>query len=553
MAGTQIRGGLAAMAAISTAAAVHAGPGPTPLYVDAAAPAGGNGSSWSQAFRDLQDALALAKIDPNPAKQYDIRVAQGVYTPDRGTGNRAMTFLVASGMTLTGGYAGMNAANPDLRDPSQFVSVLSGDLNRDDAPGFGNTTDNTYSVVRIEPIRYPLTGQPEIVIDGLMITGANDSTGVYGGGGGISISSSNKTVRIANCHILNNRSRYGGGVYSSSPVRIEGCVIAGNRATTSAGGGVAASEVEIHASRIVANAASGAGGGVQANTLTATSTEFSDNASSLRGGGISCASASLDRCVIAGNSATSQGGGLWAYSNLSSMSWSLVAHNTSAIGAGIYFESGALFAANCTIVANAASSAGGALNLSGQALLENVILAGNTSPIGPAARVMSGTLTLQRSLVPGGTSGVTPAASLSYEENNLDVDPMFVDPVGSSASPNDWRDKNYRLRLSSRGIDAALTYLAMPPVGADLDGRPWPIDITDAPNTGIGPVATLDIGAYERTCTADANLSGGVTIDDLFFYFNDWFTGAPGADINDQHGVTIDDLFFFLNAWFRGC
>jgi hypothetical protein len=45
-------------------------------YVDADAPAGGNGSSWAGAFNHLQDALAVAEAGD------EIRVAQGVYTPE---------------------------------------------------------------------------------------------------------------------------------------------------------------------------------------------------------------------------------------------------------------------------------------------------------------------------------------------------------------------------------------------------------------------------------------------------------------------------------------
>ena len=54
-------------------------------------------------------------------------------------------------------------------------------------------------------------------------------------------------------------------------------------------------------------------------------------------------------------------------------------------------------------------------------------------------------------------------------------------------------------------------------------------------------------------CIADFNSSGGITIDDLFLFFNAWFTGDPSADFNSAGGVTVDDLFLFINAWFVGC
>lgn len=54
-------------------------------------------------------------------------------------------------------------------------------------------------------------------------------------------------------------------------------------------------------------------------------------------------------------------------------------------------------------------------------------------------------------------------------------------------------------------------------------------------------------------CVADFNNINGVTIDDLFLFFNAYFNGDPSANVNGVASVTIDDLFFFINAWFTGC
>lgn len=51
-------------------------------YVDADATGAKNGTSWPDAFNYLQDALAIAQSGD------EIRVAQGIYRPDRGGGNR---------------------------------------------------------------------------------------------------------------------------------------------------------------------------------------------------------------------------------------------------------------------------------------------------------------------------------------------------------------------------------------------------------------------------------------------------------------------------------
>jgi predicted outer membrane repeat protein len=92
--------------------------------------------SWGTAYRFLQDALMYA-ADPGHGVN-EIRVAQGVYTPDRddvsptGTGDRAASFSMSNGVTVAGGYAGFGAPNPDERDVEQYETVLSGDLAGDD-------------------------------------------------------------------------------------------------------------------------------------------------------------------------------------------------------------------------------------------------------------------------------------------------------------------------------------------------------------------------------------------------------------------------------------
>lgn len=69
-----------------------------------------------------------------------------------------------------------------------------------------------------------------------------------------------------------------------------------------------------------------------------------------------------------------------------------------------------------------------------------------------------------------------------------------------------------------------------------------------------GPLAfTFTVEAPPPACVADFNNSGQSTIDDLFLYFNAYFSGQPTADINGTGGVSIDDLFLFINAWFIGC
>ena len=102
------------------------------LFVDDDASPGGNGQSWNEAYRFLQDALRKADVPANGITE--IRVAQGIYFPDRdestphGTGDRMATFHLISGVTLKGGYWGLGDDDDDddggQNDVSFYQSIL---------------------------------------------------------------------------------------------------------------------------------------------------------------------------------------------------------------------------------------------------------------------------------------------------------------------------------------------------------------------------------------------------------------------------------------------
>jgi len=97
------------------------------LYVNADAVGAANGSSWDDAFADLQDALTVAQAGG------EIWVAAGVYNPDRGTGDRTISFELVCGTAIYGGFAGREECL-DERDWVANQTILSGDLNGDDGP-----------------------------------------------------------------------------------------------------------------------------------------------------------------------------------------------------------------------------------------------------------------------------------------------------------------------------------------------------------------------------------------------------------------------------------
>ncbi|GAI03901.1 unnamed protein product, partial [marine sediment metagenome] len=143
------------------------------IYVDDDADGVNDGSSWSDAFTDLQDALAVAQ------RGDEIRVAQGIYTPTQDPLNREATFDLKDGVSITGGYAGLAGMYPDFRHTKFFATILSGDIdNNDDSVDPNNKEGNSHHVVTC-------TGQGNAaVLEGVTITGGySNMTGGRGGHG----------------------------------------------------------------------------------------------------------------------------------------------------------------------------------------------------------------------------------------------------------------------------------------------------------------------------------------------------------------------------------
>jgi hypothetical protein len=107
------------------------------FYVDPGATGIGDGSSWTNAFPQLNDALGSVLACSNVTQ---IWVAAGTYYPTSGT-NRSSTFQLQSGLAIYGGFAG-GETNLSERDWAANVTILSGDIGT-----VGLDTDNSYHVV----------------------------------------------------------------------------------------------------------------------------------------------------------------------------------------------------------------------------------------------------------------------------------------------------------------------------------------------------------------------------------------------------------------------
>jgi hypothetical protein len=216
-----------------------------PIFVSHAATGASDGSSWANAFRDLQDALDDAIAGE------EIWVASGVYKPDVGT-DRLATFLLRNGVAVYGGFAGTETQRSE-RSWQAHVTILSGDINNS-----GDSNGNAYHVV---------TGNGtdnSTILDGFFIQGgyATGSNPHNLGGG---VYNSNGSPTLSNLVIAGNRASIGGGMYNSnSSPALTNISFVGNRASTFGGGlaNEAGSNPVLNNVSFSGNHAGSAGGGM---------------------------------------------------------------------------------------------------------------------------------------------------------------------------------------------------------------------------------------------------------------------------------------------------
>src|SRR4030042_2471429 len=151
------------------------------IYVDDNAAGSNDGTSWENAYIHLQDALGNASSSEKPT---EIRVAQGIYKPDQGEkyilGSREATFRLINDVSIRGGFAGNGTPDPNARDIGKYETILSGDLDGNDADVIDpcdlltevTRADNSYHIVRTDGIG------TTALLEGLTISGgtANDDT-----------------------------------------------------------------------------------------------------------------------------------------------------------------------------------------------------------------------------------------------------------------------------------------------------------------------------------------------------------------------------------------
>jgi len=476
-------------------------------YVDADAAGNNDGSSWSNAFLCLQDALAAAQDGD------EIRVANGIYRPDQqammrrdrlqivSSGDWTATFQLIDNVAIIGGYAGFGEPDPNARDIDRYRSVLSGDLNADDGPGFSNILDNSYHVVTASGAQWTA------VLDGFTITGGNaDGPFPYNHGGGIYNVEGSPT--LIDCILIGNSTiEKGGGMYNSiysNPALIN-CTFSGNLADLSGGGMYNdKSDPMLTNCTFNENMGGGSGGGGMYNDGSApllADCDFTGNSTTDSGGGMynSDSDPMLLSCLFCTNLALRSGGGMYnQYTSQPNLANCIFSGNSAGNGGAMEnLNTSIPVIINCTLSANFATQAGGGISSiqDSRPILVNCILWDNSDENGTGVYYsqIRGQAVVRYSCVQNSLSG-NPWPG----EGNINTNPYFADPENG-----DYHLKSQVGRLDPTSQVWVRDEISSPCIDA---GDPsMSIGLERFPNGG-----RINIGAYGGTM--EASLSPGQSL-----------------------------------------
>lgn len=486
---------------------------PVRYYVDAVNGSNDtNGLSWDNAFEDVQKALSCAKENDQ------IWVAQGVYTPTDPNGSREVSFKLIPYTEMYGGFPVGGGQWLD-RNPNLYETVLSGDLNGDDAGDFNDPSknENSYNVVR---------GTGNFIIDGFTIMGGNaegDFEDWEERGGGMVVESGSAV--ISNCTFTSNSAESkGGGVYTgySGPTFFK-CMFRDNFAIE--GGGISCNQgsPKLTECMFTLNSADFSGGGAYSykSNITMTGCTFAENSALYFGGGMHSngGTVTLANCLFVLNSKTSNSGN----------------------GGGYYASGSSPILTNCTFVNNLGpTDAGGLGSHDCNAVVTNCIFWGNTT-----YQILStlGTPYVTYSCIQGDWPGT----------GNTDTDPCFVDPCSgdyhlqSQAGRWDPNSESWIIDANTSScIDAG-------DPNSDWTGELWQhgkrINMGAYGGTPEASMSLSDVGNI-----ADLNNDLAVDYRDLLLFTDTWLWQEVllAADLDRDGDVEHVDFAIFANNWLWG-
>lgn len=200
--------------------------------VDNLAQGANDGSSWSDAFNDLQTAL------DNATQGDQIWLRTGIYVPEN-TDTITSVYTIAKPLSLYGGFAGDENALEDRPTDGSTPTILSGDILGDDNPGDNteNRTDNSRHVVYVDSLLASSTSFDGLIISNGNTSNSGDLDAILTHGGGIITYS---PVNLNNVIFRNNFARSGSGIammeIGTQGSTVTNCVFEANTAASQAGG-----------------------------------------------------------------------------------------------------------------------------------------------------------------------------------------------------------------------------------------------------------------------------------------------------------------------------
>jgi PKD repeat protein len=501
------------------------------VYVDSNANGANKGTSWSQAYTNLQEALTNTSAG-------EIWVAAGSYKPGDA---RVDTFQLKNNVALYGGFSGIEDTR-EQRDPTINETILNGDLLDDDYHRFVNghgvwsgAGDNSHHVVTAVNV------DATAVIDGFVVEHGWAYGAEIQAGGGLLIRNSSPTV--SNTIIDGGSGAYGGGAYidqGSTPTFTD-CEFYENYSDIGYGGAMhiaGSSHVSFSNCHFQGNAAigtqspAGYGGALYigfGSTATIVESSFVGNITGYRTYTTGGAYSTKGGAILAGGEVSVQdsffignrshnGGAIYAFGSVTLINNVFNGNSvTTAPGdagggyGGALILTGTSTLTNNTIVDNNATEGTGGVIASVGADesidIVNTILWGNTvskyTPPGedplPVSRnqlARGGNVSMSYGILEGlneAIPGEDPVDPANFP-GVLDADPLF----DSSA------DGDFHLSAGSPAIDSGDNRVVN--IATDLDGEPRLQDDPATPDTGKGVAPIVDMGAYEFTGSIGDNI-----------------------------------------------
>lgn len=516
------------------------------LFVDLSVTLSGNGSSWSQAFKTIDEAIFITHMCP--FVKY-ICVAEGTYYPItkpynmqhyrqgievETTDARDVAFHLRDGVVLLGGYK----KGGTTRNINNYPTILDADVNQ-------NNTGNAYHTCLMAASPFWTFRFDTTIIDGVTIQNAiadnktnvlnvngSDVVGSYGGG--LYIAKGYNGLK--NSKVEKNYSDYGGaGIYSygAKSTSIQHSIINQNISGDGAGLWVKKCDAfNLGYNTISSNEAAVYGGGLFMDSTTnvlhhnivknnnakfgagyflkgkykVEDTDFLLNTTIAngKGGGIYTTKSHgiVNRCAFDGNNTDLHGGGIYTYLCDSIFIWNSVFHgnkatNPGSLGGAVYNDKNDFFEQiNCTTFGNTANSGESIFTLSNNPLLKNNIYFDSN-----AISIATGAMTLTNSIVKGGHPLCTSCPGVLG-----DVDPIFFDDTDVDGADNIYKteDDGLNVKVISPALDNGTSYRYM---SHDITYR-------------LRDWGYRDIGAYEYfkcpsydTLYVDQQVTGGKGLD----------------------------------------